>query len=163
MPEPRLLRLAATIVDDLSHIDALVARLDTRLGMVPAYASRGELDVLIESVAATLYTYYTAIERVLEGIARCTGEGLPDSATWHRDLLHTMTVQIPPLRPAVLRRASEVLLEDLRAFRHRFRNLYVHLLDPERVLALPRTVAGCWAAVRQDLNEFARFLVEVGT
>ncbi len=130
--------------------------------MVPAYTIRGELDVLIESVAATLHAYYTAIEHVLAGIARCTGKGLPDSATRDRDLLRVMTVPIPPLRPAALRRSSEVLLDDLRGFRHRFRNLYVHLLDPKRVLGLARTASHCWAAVRLDLIEFARFLTEVG-
>ena len=52
-----------------------------------------------------------------------------------------MKFQIPDVRPGLLDETTFALLDDLRSFRHLFRNLYARPLDPEGTrLAQARTI-----------------------
>jgi hypothetical protein len=44
-----------------------------------------------------------------------------------------MTLSIGDLRPALLDDEAFLLIDELRSFRHLFRNLYARPLDPQRV------------------------------
>lgn len=124
-----------------SEIAALMRRWQHEQGL-----PRSELIVL----GVNLHAYYTAFETLLERVARLLDEEVPSGPTWHRDLLLQMKIELPGLRPAVV--ASQLLpeLEELRKFRHFFRNAYVLELDPhktrahgERVLTVhPQLAAG---------------------
>jgi hypothetical protein len=89
---------------------------------------RSELIVL----GVNLHAYYTAFETLLERVARLLDEEGPSCPACHRDLLLQMKIELPGLRPAVV--APELLreLEELRRFRHFFRNAYVLELDPDK-------------------------------
>ena len=51
-----------------------------------------------------------------------------------------MTLEIPGLRPALFDRAFARRIDELRRFRHAFRNLYQTELDPDRVRVLNETL-----------------------
>ncbi|TVR66000.1 MAG: hypothetical protein EA427_17045 [Spirochaetaceae bacterium] len=51
-----------------------------------------------------------------------------------------MTFSIPELRPALMDRELWYLLDDLRAFRHKFRHLYARPIDPKRVMMMQETI-----------------------
>lgn len=52
-------------------------------------------------------------------------------------------------------------LEDYRAFRHLFRHLYTHHIDPSRVFRIMEDLAGTWDTAREDLGRFIIFLESV--
>jgi hypothetical protein len=51
-----------------------------------------------------------------------------------------MTLSIGDLRPAFLDDEALVLIDELRSFRHLFRNLYARTLDPLRVRSVQEKV-----------------------
>ena len=88
----------------------------------------------------TLHTVYTAMENYFLRICKAFENNLP-AESWHRELLQRMALEIPGLRPALLDRGTARALDQLRAFRHVFRNLYDDRLDPERLTILQRRAA----------------------
>lgn len=80
----------------------------------------------------TLHNLYGVMENACYRIAKFFENGL-SASSWHRDLLERMRLEIPDLRPAFLSKEEFLLLDELRAFRHVFRNLYNRPLDPQRL------------------------------
>src|SRR5258708_36533493 len=68
--------------------------------------------------AWALHGWYTALETLLERIARHLDSDLPDGDRRHRELISQMVVEVPSLLPAVLHKAVRGNLVSLLAFRH---------------------------------------------
>ncbi|MGB9886110.1 MAG: hypothetical protein ACPLPT_04005 [Moorellales bacterium] len=108
----------------------------------------------LRAIGSVLHDFYVAAENLFQAIARELDEKLPEGPTWHHALLRQMTLTIPGVRPAVLRKETAQRLDDFRAFRHVFRNVYGFNLSAEKLrdllLRLPPTVA----ALRRDVEQF---------
>lgn len=69
---------------------------------------------------------------------------MPVDEKWHRNLLLQMTLDIPDVRPALITKETADKLDEYRAFRHVFRNVYGFNLSAERIVGLlnkfPHTV-----------------------
>ena len=74
------------------------------------------------AACAMLHSFYTEIEKILKIIAREWDGSLPESESWHRDLLIQMS-EVTAKRPAVLSADLLATLKEFLAFRHRFREL----------------------------------------
>jgi hypothetical protein len=127
----RLSRLLADGAVDARALDERQTEIAGLLSRAPAGLSRSDLLVL----AVNLHAYYTVLETLLERVARLIDEELPAGAAWHRDLALQMTLELPALRPPVVPSAALADLDELRRFRHFFRNAYLLDLDPARVTA----------------------------
>lgn len=146
-----LRRIAAELRAEVLHIDRTVSELKS-------IGSGGANErVALYATAALLDTFYTGVEKAFRRIANELG-GIPEGSGWHRTLLDDMALDIPKTRPAVLRPETVRELSKFLAFRHRFRNLYLFDLEPEPIAALVSGLAPTWAAVRAELEAFARFL-----
>lgn len=112
--------------------------------------------------AALIHGFYNGVERALTRIAPELNGGLPSGGDWHRRLLEQMTVEVPSIRPAVLSSESASQLDEYRAFRHRFRNLYFFDIRWDRVRDLLSRATDTWKIVRADLEGFVSFLQRLG-
>jgi hypothetical protein len=83
--------------------------------------------------AVGLHGWYTALETILERVARAIDASVPTGPTSHRDLLSQGMTEVEGMRPAVLDRALEPELLALLTFRHFFRHAYGVELDPARL------------------------------
>lgn len=123
-------RLSRLLADGAVDEAALNARATEVAQLIAAGATstltRNELLIL----GINLHAYYTALETLLERVARLLDEDLPTGPNWHRDLLLQMRIPLPSIRPAVLDPRVVDDLDELRKFRHFFRNAYVLELDP---------------------------------
>ncbi|MEW5817331.1 MAG: hypothetical protein AB1798_18285 [Spirochaetota bacterium] len=54
--------------------------------------------------------------------------------SWHKELILRMTLSIEGMRPALLPKEAVASIDELRRFRHVFRNVYTSGLDPRRVM-----------------------------
>ena len=84
------------------------------------------------AVAYTLHNVYTALEAYFLRVAKFFENNL-DGGGWHHQLISRMVLDIPGIRPALLSDDMTEGLDELRRFRHVFRNLYKSRLQPERV------------------------------
>lgn len=149
-------QLAIYIRREMENLGQLVQLAEQRIAS--ARKDPEEADAYIESAALHLQSFYTAVEQILTRIAENINGSLPGGETWHADLLRQMTYEIPGLRPAILRLETHDLLDELRGFRHRVRNIYTFRLNPERVTSLAGDLPQTYAALSQDLKIFIQFL-----
>lgn len=154
-------QLTTFIQNELKSLEQLVVLAEQRLSS--ARKQPKDADAFIESAALHLQAFYTAAEQILSRIAENVDESVPVSSAWHADLLRQMTYDVPGRRPAVIRQQTHDLLDELRGFRHRVRNLYTFNLNPNRVAMLVDTLPHTFQALSRDLKDFTQFLDSLHT
>jgi hypothetical protein len=97
----RLTRLCEEVRIEFAALATMAAEVETHRA---ALAQPTTASPILSHVAVRLHHWYTALESLLERIARQFDESLPDGPTSHRDLLRQMAAELPSLRPAVLDR-----------------------------------------------------------
>ena len=117
----------------------------------------------LRGIGDILHDLYTGAERIFVRIAPELNGGLPSGLSWHRELLHTMSLDLPSIRPPLLRPQTARALEEFLRFRHLFRNLYGFELEWDRLRVLLRRVPRVWRSLRHDLEHFVRFLEAAGS
>jgi hypothetical protein len=136
-----LLRLQAELSNDGLLLDSLLGKnrraLERTVGL-------GADEFAWSAVGYTIHNIYCLFENYFLRVSKFFENGL-DPAAWHAQLVERMTLEIPGLRPSLFDRAFAVRIDELRRFRHAFRNLYLSELDPDRVRklndALPEIVS----------------------
>ena len=151
--------LKADIADELKKIEYVVAefekikkRIDLPPDQVPYY-DRGAVGYL-------LHNFYNGCENIFRSIARFFENDLGPS-TWHKDLLKRMKMEISGYRPKVVDDELYRLLDDFRAFRHKFRHTYAFELDWEREQIVARKLLPTSVLFAKQINDFLSQLDEV--
>ena len=151
--------LAERIRAEISDLERVVQKLLRIWPQVQTVSA--EQDVYLDSVALNLHSFYSGLERLFVLIARHVDQNLPDSETWHRDLLHQMSRELIGIRPGVIGAENAVNLDEFRQARHLVRNVYSINLAAERVVGLMLALPGLWNKVQVELLAFADFLEEL--
>jgi hypothetical protein len=148
--------LAARIRIDLPELAFLVER--ARHGWEKAKTLND--DYYLDGVALNLHGFYSGLEKIFEKIAATVDGSVPSAANWHQELLSQMSMEIPEVRPAVISQELRDMLEDYRGFRHVVRNVYTHLINPEKIELLIIRIEPVREKLTAELNAFAAFLQE---
>ncbi|MDW8291090.1 MAG: hypothetical protein RMM06_10210 [Armatimonadota bacterium] len=111
--------------------------------------SRGSLSVVERAAIATfVMNAYNGIENMLKRVFKHRALPLPDSETWHKDLL-----QISHEAGII---TEELLgkLDEYRAFRHFFVHGYGILLDERKLLPLAEGLQPVWEVFLGELSAY---------
>jgi hypothetical protein len=149
-------RLRAEVKSDL---EAFAARVD-ELALVDP--SSGEPPVVAQ-VAVALHHAYGAVEAALARVARLVEGSLPQGADWHQQLLQTMGLDIPSVRPAVLSAPTSAGLRKLLAFRHFFRHAYSVAWDTQQLASLREVALALRGPLERDFAALDSFLARTAT
>ena len=143
----------------LAELDADVAGLDE---LIEANARAVERvrngagdDLDWAALGYTIHNIYNAFESYFLRVSKFFENDL-SAATWHRDLVDRMSLEIEGVRPRLLDRSLARDIHELRAFRHVFRNIYGNRLDPERTRIVQARVPESVEAFRAAHAEFTR-------
>lgn len=154
-PRQRFVRLAAAVRQQRNLIGRVVGEAKEALvdfdGQKPPPRE-------LRGIGAIVHDFYTGIEHLFERIAPELNGGLPAGPSWHRELLDDMTLDLPGVRPPVLRTETAQALHEFLRFRHLFRNLYGFEIEWPRLRALLEKLPGTWSAVEADVDRFVVFL-----
>jgi hypothetical protein len=115
-------------------------------------------DAYLKATAYDLHGFYGGLERIFEAVASTIDGSVPDGESWHRDLLQQMGREMQGIRPALFSEETVNLMDELRRFRHRIRNIYSFNLVPERIKALVEKLPCLSAEANTSLQDFAQFL-----
>ena len=120
---------------------------------------RGRADALgqwihLTAVASGIEHAYSGMEQAFKIIAAEIDGAVPTGEDWHARLCALMFTPVPGRRPAVLPGALCSDLDDLRAFRHRVRNLYGSELIAPVVRGKAARAPAVVAKVRRALRAF---------
>jgi len=141
--------------EEVARLDEVAAALREALDRFgPAEQDR----IHVHWVGGLLHDLYTGIERAFAEISPELNGVASAPEGWHRALLHTVTLDLPGFRPAVIRRELEPRLLELLKFRHLYRNLYSFDLRWDRVRVLAADALTLWPEVAGDLAAFATIL-----
>jgi len=151
--------LKADVLDELDKINRIVQefkntaeKIDLPADEVSNY-DRGAIGYL-------LHNFYNGCESIFRSIARFFENDL-DSTSWHKDLLKRMKIKIPGYRPQVINNELYTLLDDFRAFRHKFRYTYAFELDWEREQLVARKLLPARKMLKDQIETFLNQLDEL--
>jgi hypothetical protein len=149
-------RLRAEISSDLRAFESRVEELaGLDLSTDPASPA------VLAQAAVALHHGYGAVEAALARVARFLEGSLPTGGGWHQELLASMALDIPEVRPAVLRRGTADALRILLGFRHFFRHGYAIEWDRPRLAELRRTALALRPEVVEDFRRLDELLARL--
>ncbi|HZK83425.1 MAG TPA: hypothetical protein VFC58_01865 [Desulfosporosinus sp.] len=108
--------------------------------------------------AGYLHHYYTGVESIFERISRSFDGGLVSGGDYHRELLRSMTLEIPRIRPKTISKELAEELDEYRRFRHMFRHAYGSELRWRKMEPLASGIDILTANLQQKLFEFVKFV-----
>jgi hypothetical protein len=142
--------LKASIDADIREIEVLYERLAN-------YASATTTEQAIVA-GYYLHNLYNAFENICLNVARTFENQVDDRSQWHAVLLKRMTLDVEGLRPKLLSTEVYQCLDELRRFRHVFRNAYTSELDPQRIAIVISQAQRLQNLYKADLDQFKVFL-----
>jgi len=105
----------------------------------------------------TIHNLYSLMENGCFRIAKFFENNISDSS-WHKELLDRMRLNIEGIRPAFLDDETYYILDDLRAFRHLFRNLYARPIDRDKLLLVQNKVSKAVSGFKTAVKNYDQFL-----
>jgi hypothetical protein len=73
-----------------------------------------------------------------------------------------MLLEIPRIRPAFFTREEFLVMDELRGFRHVFRNLYNRTLDKARLESLQEKIPAAVGVFKDSVKRYSDFLERLG-
>jgi hypothetical protein len=147
-----LLRLLAELDSDVSLLDELTQK-NKRAWQRIEGGSAEELDWA--ALGYTVHNIYNLLENYFLRISKFFENSL-DPLSWHRDLIQHMMLDIEGVRPALLNRELSGRIDELRSFRHIFRNIYQSELDPKRVELVQQPLDSTLSAFKKAHQDFTK-------
>lgn len=108
----------------------------------------------------TLHNLYNAFEAYFYRVAKFFENDLGQD-DWHKTLVDRMTLDVEGVRPALLDLEFARKLDELRRFRHLFRNLYKSRLIPAEVRLANEFASGLLEDFRAHHEQFDAFLKDL--
>jgi len=118
-------------------------------------------DAMLAKAAVALHHAYGAIEGALTRVTKFFDGDAPSGSEWHQELLRTMSLEIPGIRPAILGEASVRGLRSLLGFRHFFRHAYAVAWDADRLASLRRDALRLRLPLCEDFRRLDDLLARV--
>lgn len=105
---------------------------------------------IVESAAigTFLHNFYSGMEHVVKQTFKLHSIPLPDSETWHKDLLELS------LRENVLSEATVENLYEFLGFRHFFVHGYAVMLQESKLTSLANKASDVWESFLSDIQQY---------
>jgi hypothetical protein len=149
-----LKRVSAEIIAELDRISKLM---DEYREFLRQYAGRMD-KYQLRVKASYMADFYMSVEKIFEVIAEELNGGSPAGEAWHKRLLHTMTLEVKGIRPAVISAGLYGDLLKFLGFRHVVRQAYGFQLDEEKLNELENVFEKTWKRFSKETRNFCRFL-----
>ena len=118
------------------------------LGNLKEAMARKEKTVIeLAAIATFLHNFYNGIENILKQILKAKGVDIPESSTWHKELLNLSVSE---------RIISEKLSDQLYiylTFRHFFVHAYGFMLDEAHLEVLANNIPDIWLQFTKEIEK----------
>jgi len=108
----------------------------------------------LRAVGSIIHDFYYSVENIFKLIAREIDEKIPEGPDWHISLLKQMALQLPGIRPPLVLPETLAFIDELRAFRHVFQNIYGFSLRSSRIEELLKIIVPTFNVLSQDVSSF---------
>jgi uncharacterized protein YutE (UPF0331/DUF86 family) len=147
-------------------LSLLEADVQSRLGIIERIYQKiykrkvrfEQSQIRLESLSYQLHNLYSAFEDLMKVVADFFENKIEERERWHIRLLERMKEEIRGIRPALFSEKTYQLLNELRAFRHRFRHTYFYELDPEGVKLILTKALEVKTLYKKEVEQFLKKL-----
>lgn len=137
---------------------ASIAEVYQQIDDLGAHATGSSQDIIL---GYYLHVLYGLFENLFVQIAERFGNHIGDTTQWHTQLLKRMTLDVKEIRPPVISPEAYLALNELRSFRHLFRNAYLLQFDPDRLNLVLQESLKLKSIYETELNAFLDFLEQL--
>jgi len=113
------------------------------------------------AVAAYLHHFYTGVEAIFERISKAFDGGQSFGGDYQRELLRSMTLEIPDVRPPIITKDLWDELDEFRRFRHMFRHAYGAVLRWRNVETLASKTESLRSSLTYQIENFIKFVEDM--
>jgi hypothetical protein len=151
--------LISDIEADMSLIKKEIDSIKRKLARLKKDKDLENIDSHIKAVAGSLHSIYSGYENIIERIVRAIDGDAPSGRDYHLMLLKRALNPVKDIRPPIISLETFRALDELRTYRHKFRNIYLYLLSAKRVTDLARTAIDSFQLFDADINGFKKFMM----
>ncbi len=152
-----MLSVFIDIEAELKEIEKEAGILRKKLEFYQKEADPDIRDSHLRAMATCMHGIYTGMENVFKILFNKFEGELPSGEDWHKKLLKRTRVEVPGIRPEIIRNDDLFAkLDELRSFRHIFRNKYQSLIIPERVVSLSDLAVQTVPEFRKAISDFQK-------
>jgi len=134
----------------------LFAKIDSRAVELNEHIAKMPQKAFVIASAYTLSSIYSCYEDMFKHIAKVFENRIENLSSWHSELLKRMIIEVPEIRSAVLTEKVIVILDEMRSFRHVFRNSYVFVIDADRVLVISKRWNVAKDEIKKEIMDFLK-------
>ena len=149
-----IITLRAELVNDAAALVRVLERIRTAPEKLRTLSSP---DSSVAAAAFEIHNYYSVSENLMRRVAVAFENAL-DPTTWHKHHVARMSLEIPGIRPALVDPGLRARLDELRKFRHFFRNIYDRQLIPGKVADILDLLLGAHGPWRKAIERFSGWL-----
>jgi hypothetical protein len=150
--------LISDIEADMTLLKKEIESIKRKLSRLKKEKDPENIDSHIKAIAGSLHSIYSGYENVIERLVRAIDGDIPVGKDYHLMLLKRALNPIKDVRPSIISIGTFRLLDELRTYRHKFRNIYLYLLSAERIIELAQTGLSSFYHFEKDWNLFKGFL-----
>ena len=150
--------LLADIKSDLTYLQKEKSSIQRKLLRLQSEKDPENIDSHIKAIAGSLHAIYTECENILERVVRTVDGDIPLGKDYHSLFLRRAITTIDAIRPEILSIETYAKLDELRAYRHKFRNIYLYLIAPARIIDLAQEGIALVDQFHNDIDVFCAFL-----
>ncbi|GAB4221042.1 MAG: hypothetical protein Kow00102_13140 [Spirochaetota bacterium] len=150
--------LIADIKADITYLQKEKNSIMRKLKRLETEKDYENIDSHIKAIAGSLHSIYTGCENILERIIRTIDGDIPLGKDYHSLLLRRAITEIEGVRPPIITIEIFTKLDEMRAYRHKFRNIYLYLIAPARIIELANEGIALVEKFNTEINEFCSFL-----
>ncbi len=151
--------LIADIDADMTLLKKELESIERKLSRLKTEHDRENIDSHNKAIAASLHSLYSGYENIIERIIRAIDGDAPLGSQYHLALLKRSMNPVEGVRPPILSVETFQLLDELRTYRHKFRNIYLYLLSTKRIGDLAQTGIRSFGLFERDIKAFKDFLL----
>lgn len=117
------------------------------------------IDSHIKAIALTMQSIYSGYEKIIEMLVKGLDGDVPAVIEYHSALLKRATYEIPDIRPPIISEGTFILLNALRAYRHKLRRIYTYLISHKKILHMTEDTIKSFDLFERDWGIFKEFIL----
>lgn len=151
--------LIVDVENELNFISREVDILKRKRHRIEVEKDLENIDSHLKAIALTMHSIYSGYEKIIEMLVKGLDGDVPTAIEYHSALLKRATYEVPDVRPPIISEETFLLLNALRAYRHKLRRIYTYLISPKKVLNLTEDAIRTFDLFERDWGIFKEFIL----
>lgn len=152
--------LIVDVENEIKFISIEIETLKRKKQRIQEEKDPENIDSHIKAIALTIHSIYSGYEKIIEMLIKGLDGDLPAAIEYHSALLKRATYEVPDIRPAIISEETFIILNALRAYRHKLRRIYTYLISHKKILNMTEDTIRSFNLFEKDWGVFKEFILK---